>query len=110
MGAASDLKAWAGVAAGPVAWTAQLLLAYPLAQLTCHAGFAVQHPALLHAISAVALLVVSVSAWMSWSVWKAPNAPRVQFTGLLGLLLCGVFGLVVIATWVPPFIMRHCEA
>jgi hypothetical protein len=27
----------------------------------------------------------------------------------LGLLTCIVFALVVIATWVPPFILHKCE-
>jgi hypothetical protein len=110
LGAAADLKASVGVFAGPVAWTTQLLLAYPIAQLTCHAGFAVQHPALLHTISAVALIAVIAAGRMAWGVWKSSDPPRARFTGLLGLLMCGVFALMVVATWLPPFIMRNCEA
>ena len=108
MGAKVDLKLWAGILAGPSAWVAQLSLVYPIAQLTCHAGFAPQHTESLHAISIAALVLISVGAALSWQM-RSGNAQRVRFMAQLGLMMCALFTLVVIATWVPPFILHNCE-
>jgi hypothetical protein len=96
--------------AGPLAWTAQLAVSYPLAQLACHAGIASQHPRALHAISAGALLVVLAAGLLASTMWKRGADERQRFMALLGVLSCVVFALVVIATWVPTFIMHNCEA
>jgi len=103
------LKLWAGILAGPSAWVAQLSLVYPIAQLACHAGFAPQHPRSLHAISIAALVLITVGAALSWQL-RNRNGQRVRFMAQLGLLMCALFTLVVIATWVPPFIIHNCEA
>ena len=102
------MKLWAGILAGPSAWVAQLALAYPIAQLTCHAGFAPQHPGSLHAISIGALVLITVGALLSWQMRNA-NPQRARFMAQLGLLMCALFALVVIATWGPPFILHNCE-
>lgn len=109
MGAKADLKLWAGILAGPAAWVAQLSLAYPIAQLTCHAAFASQHPGTLHAISVTALVLIAVGAMFSWNM-RDGDPQRVRFMAQLGLMMCALFALVVIATWVPPFILHNCEA
>lgn len=110
MGAKTDLRLWGSILAGPAAWIAQLGLSYPIAQLTCHSGFAPQHPGTIHAISVAALAVIAVGAFMSWPLRIAPaGQARVRFMAQLGLLMCGIFMLVVIATWIPPFIMHNCE-
>ena len=102
------MKLWAGILAGPVAWVAQLSLVYPIAQLTCHAGFAPQHPGALHAISIGALALITVGALLAWQL-RNGNRQRVRFMAQLGLLMCALFALVVIATWLPPFILHSCE-
>ena len=110
LGAKTDLRLWATILAGPTAWVAQLGLSYPIAQLTCHSGFAPQHPGTIHAISVAALIVIGAGAFVSWPLRAAPAAQqRVRFMAQLGLLMCGLFMLVVLATWVPPFIMNNCE-
>ena len=109
MGAKTDLRLWAGILAGPSAWVAQLSLVYPIAQLTCHAGFAPQHPGSLHAISIGALALISSGAVLSWQM-RHGSPQRVRFMAQLGLLMCVLFALVVIATWVPPFILHNCES
>jgi hypothetical protein len=110
LGAPTDLKLWTGILVGPFAWTAQLALSYPIAQLTCHTGFASQHPTALHAISVGALIIIAAGAFVSWQVYQRDRAERVQFMAMLGLLTCALFALVVIATWVPPFVINDCEA
>jgi hypothetical protein len=110
LGAKTDLKLWATILAGPTAWVAQLGLSYPIAQLTCHAGFAPQHPGTIHAISIAALGVIAAGAFLSWPLRTASaEQQRVRFMAQLGLLMCALFMLVVLATWVPPFIMNNCE-
>ena len=109
MGAKADLKLWAGILAGPTAWVAQLSMVYPIAQLTCHAGFAPQHPGSLHAISIAALVLTAIGALLSWQ-GRHGGPQRVRFMAQLGLLMCALFAIVVIATWVPPFILHNCES
>ncbi len=110
MGTAIDLKLWGGIMAGPLAWIVQLSLSYPIAQLACHAGFASQHPGMLHAISAAALLTAFAGLLLAWTMWKRRVEERERFMALLGVLSSAVFALVVIATWIPSFIMHNCEA
>ena len=108
MGSKTDLKLWTGILAGPAAWLAQLGVMYPIAQLTCHSGFAPQHPAALHATSALALISIAAAARFPQQL-RPSSQQRVRFMAHLGLLICIVFALVVIATWVPPFIIHKCE-
>jgi hypothetical protein len=110
LGAKTDLKLWAGILAGPAAWIVQLALTYPVAQLTCHAGFPPQHPGTLHAISVAALAAIVLGAFPPWQLRNVTVDERVRFMAQLGLLMCALFALVVIATWVPPFIIHRCEA
>ncbi len=88
----------------------QLLLSYPIAQLTCHTGFAEQHPTAIHSISIGALLVIAGGAFLVWQLERRERAERVRFMAMLGLLSCALFAIVVIATWVPPFFIHRCEA
>ena len=108
LGGKTDLKLWTGILAGPMAWVAQLGVMYPIAQLTCHSGFPPQHPAALHAISAGALMVIALAARLPQQL-RGDAEQRVRFMARLGLLTCLVFALVVVATWVPPFILHTCE-
>jgi hypothetical protein len=110
LGSKTDLRLWAGILAGPIAWVAQLSLIYPIAQLTCHAGFAPQHAGTLHAISIAALIATVFGAFASWPFRHEISEQRVRFMAQLGLLTCALFALVVIATWAPAFIMHNCEA
>lgn len=109
MGATTDLKLWTGILAGPAAWSVQLALSYPIAQVTCHASFASQHPGTLHAIAFGALAAVAAAAWLPRPLRHASH-PRVRFMARLGLLTCALFALVVIATWFPVFVLHDCQA
>jgi hypothetical protein len=108
LGSKVDLKLWTGILAGPFAWVAQVGVMYPIAQLTCHSGFPPQHPTALHATSALALVAIALAARLSQQLSPSRHQ-RVRFMARLGLLSCLVFALVVIATWVPPFILHKCE-
>jgi hypothetical protein len=120
LGAATDLKAWAGVLMGPLAWTMQLLLSYPLAQLSCHAGFTDQHSRALHVIAIGALAAIGGGVWASMSVQHQVAAAsmssdgghtvdRLRFMALLGLATCALFACLVLFTWTPPFLLHDCQ-
>ena len=109
LGAAADLKLWACLLAGPLAWTIQMAVSYPLAQIACSGDVANQPPVALHAVSAGALAAVCAGALMSWRLHNNGGHERYRFMTLLSLFMCALFGLVVLATWVPPLLMR-CEA
>ena len=112
-------RLWFGILAGPSAWLLQLLVSYPLAQLSCHAGFHSQHPLALQAIAGAALLLVGAGAFTAWQAREAAPADassaggravdRSRFMAGLGLLFALLFGLVVIATAIPTWILHACE-
>ena len=72
--------------------------------------FAPQHPGTLHGVSIAALVSIALAAFPSWQLARSDNATRVQFMARLGLLTCALFAAVVIANWVPVFIINNCEA
>ena len=97
------------VLAGPFAWILQLAVSYPLAQLACSGHVSNQPPWALHAISAGALAAVCAGASMTWKMRDVDGHERYRFMVVLSLLMCALFGLVVVATWLPQFVLR-CEA
>jgi hypothetical protein len=112
-------RLWFGILAGPAAWVLQLLISYPLAQLSCHAEFRSQHPLTLQAIALAALLVAGAGAMTAWHTREAMPADastsggravdRARFMTGLGLLSSALFGLVIIVTALPAWILHACE-
>jgi hypothetical protein len=111
-------RLWFGVLAGPLAWTLQLSVSYPLAQLSCHAEHRGQHPIALELIALGALVVIAFGAVTSWHALRAlpsassdggHSADRGRFMAGLGLLLAVMFSLVVIATAIPTSILHACQ-
>jgi hypothetical protein len=112
--------AWIGILAGPAAWILQLLLSYPLAQLSCHAGFTDQHTISLHVISLGCLLLAAFGGWTALATIgftrQRPSISdggdridRSRFMALLGLMTSALFALVILFTWVPPFFIHDCQ-
>ena len=112
-------RLWFGILAGPVAWTLQLAISYPLAQLSCHAGYRSQHPLTLQVVAGAALMMIAFGALTAWNALQAAPAPastdggrsidRARFMAMLGLLFAALFTLVVIATAIPTWILHACE-
>ena len=103
---------WVGIVAGPSAWALDLLISYAVVQWTCGGG----PPMVLHLISMAALLLIAGGAFVSWSALHyAPGGDldqpdqRGRFMALLGLSMCGLFALVVIATAVPRWVLDACH-
>ena len=111
-----EWRQWAGLLAGPVAWAVDLLLSYALVQWACGGG----HPAVLRIITLFSLAVIAAGALAAWQTMAAsPDGAsldgsrpddRGRFMGLLGLLACALFTLVVIAAAIPRWALDACES
>jgi hypothetical protein len=112
--------AWIGILAGPTAWVTQLSLSYPVAQLSCHAGFTDQHTISLHVISAGCLLLTAFGAWTAARTVEftrqrpsisdgGDRIDRSRFMALLGLMMSALFATVILFSWVPPFFIHDCQ-
>jgi hypothetical protein len=105
---------WAGVLGGPLAWFASQQVSYALVPWACHGG-----PLLAIPLTNLgALAVVAFAAGCAWRDWRNPGQRvgnggvaegRQRFLGLVGLTLCGLFGLVILAQAVGAFFFGPCQ-
>jgi hypothetical protein len=106
---------WFGILAGPLAFLLNLQLSYMLVQPVC----ATAHRLVLHLVPAGALLLTAGgggSAWRSWQrAGQAESSqtggvlPRSRFMASVGLLTSGLFVIVIVAQWLPNFILTPCQ-
>jgi hypothetical protein len=106
---------WTGVLLAPLAFLANLEVAYALVTASCDRG---DH-LLLHLTHLASLLLVLGGAWAAWSTWRAESAEepgqgggavgRTRFMAGLGLLLSAMFALVIVAQWIPGFLLSPCQ-
>ena len=92
----------------------QVEVAYLSVSHACRQGSALP----LHVESAVALLLALGGVWAGWRVWSAAGggwdeqgadpAARTRFLAAIAVLLGVLFGLVVVAMWLPIFILDPC--
>jgi hypothetical protein len=106
---------WWSLIAGFAAWAADLGLSYMLEQHSCSTG----HRYLLHVISAVCL-AIAVSGFGTGLVEfrrfpgnssEEGGSPfdRAHFQALLGMIFSLSFAVVIIAGWVPRWVLSPCE-
>ena len=106
---------WFGILAGPLAFLLNLQLSYMLVQPVCVTA----HRLVLHLVPVGALLLTvsgGVSAWRNWqrtgraeSSKAAGVLPCSRFMAGVGLLTSGLFILVIVAQWLPNFILTPCQ-
>jgi len=106
---------WAGILAGPLAWSADLAVSYALVKWTC----STQRTAVLHLITVATLAVVALGAAIAWQSRMAASSAgstdggrpieRAQFMALLGLATSAFFFTVVIAEWLPQWVLDACH-
>ena len=111
---ATDDVSWLGLAAGPLAWALDQGLSYAMVPWACAA-----HRHLpLHLVSLVALLLAGAGGVAAWRDWKrrqdvssesADADGRAHFLALLGMLMCLLFGLVVLMEGVAKFYFDPCQ-
>jgi hypothetical protein len=94
-----------GMLAGPIAWSAHLLLIYALIPVACALGSA----APIHLTTLVtALLTVGGGVLAARSWWRAGDDRTARFMGLGGMLLGGLFLFAILMEGMPPLILGPC--
>ena len=106
---------WFGILAGPLAFLLNLQLSYMLVQPVCVTA----HHIILHLVPLGALLLTvgsGVSAWRNWqrtgqveSSKAAGVLPRSRFMAGVGFLTSSLFIIVIVAQWLPNFILTPCQ-
>jgi hypothetical protein len=106
---------WLGVLAGPTAWALDLVVSYSLVQWTCGGGPLV----VLHLVTLFSLAIIAAGAASAWrALTRVPSGAsddgsqpdqRGRFMAMLGLAMCALFTLVVIAGAVPRWVLDACQ-
>ncbi len=110
---------WFGILGGPLAALTAQLLNYMLVPAVCRSHNDPAVMALLHVVSLVLLAVTLGAAWIAWSALhrQGSNAEqsdagdlvgRGHFMAQVGVGLSLLSALVVIAEWIPVFILHPC--
>jgi hypothetical protein len=112
-------RLWFGILAGPTAWVLQMMVSYPLAQLSCHAEHRSQHVLTLQLIALTALFIIASGAATAWQALRAVpegassdggrSIDRARFMAGLGLMFAAFFTLIVIATAIPSWFIHACQ-
>ena len=107
------LPLWFGVLAGPLAWTAQLLLSYLLDALSCRGGLG-DVRLLLHAVTLLTALVALWGIRVAWVRWRGaptdldPPPGRVHAMGMAGVALGAIFLTAIVAGGIPSLVLPPC--
>ncbi len=106
---------WAAVLAGPIAWFLHQQVGYGMTTFACSRGGEVG----LHVATGIALLITALGAIIAWRSWGrlgrvgtphgGGTVARSHFMALGGFLFSLFFPLVLVAQWVPIFILRPCQ-
>jgi hypothetical protein len=109
-----DLALWAGILAGPLAWGLHLQVSYSLTQTACDTG----HQWLFHLVSLGALLLAAAGGVNARRLWRRLPAgsmnegeelwTRSRFMALFGMAFSAFFALVILAQWIPSWILGAC--
>ena len=105
---------WCVILAGPIVWLISFEAIFALAPWAC----IFQNKLALYLISLVALVLAAVSGFVAFREWKtlrkeaAPiddSLPRSQSMALGGILMSGMFFLVILAQAIPAVVLSACE-
>lgn len=106
---------WTGLLLAPVAFLLNLEVAYALVPTACSS----RNPLLIHLVHLVCLLLAGVGALTAWRCWRGAGEiwpggaggpiSRTRFMAGLGLLTSGLFALVILAQWIPSFVLNPCQ-
>ena len=113
---AKEIRAlWIGLLLAPAAFLLNLELAYAVVPKACSS--ASQLPMhLVHLICFALALLGVVTAWRMWraggEIWPGGAGGRVarsRFMAGVGLLTSLLFALVIVAQWIPSFVLGPCQ-
>lgn len=106
---------WTGVLVPPVAFLLNLEVAYALVPTACGARSVV----LVHLVHLVSLGLAILGGVVAWRTWQRSGATwpggeggrisRTRFMAGLGALMGLLFTLVILAQWIPSFILDPCQ-
>jgi hypothetical protein len=110
--AGQNLKLWVGVLGSAIVWFIGLQINYPLGLWAC----ATKNHWILYVASALLLLLAAAPGWVAWrqvqiegsGERESAGAGRRRFMAVLGLLLSGLFLLLIAAQAVPTFFIDPC--
>jgi hypothetical protein len=113
---ARTLKAlWFGLLAPPAAFLLNLEIAYALVPTACASGTEL----MLHLVHLGCLLLALAGGLVAWRTWQAAGAEwpgeggdrvaRTRFMAGSGVLGTGLFALVILAQWIPSFVLSPCQ-
>jgi len=99
----------------PLAFLLNLQINYTLVPWACSTG----HEFVLHLVSVGTLLVAASGGLVAWREWKrcgpgppegqGGRAPHFRFVSVIGILMSSLFALVILAQWIPNFVLSPCQ-
>jgi hypothetical protein len=111
----TPLPLWTGILAGPIAWALDLLASYALVKWVCLSRGYVA----LHGVMLLALAIVAGGALVSWRALRQTQThrktdggrprERARFMAVLGLTLCALFALQIVAGAIPTWVLDACQ-
>ena len=108
------LVLWGGLLLGPVAWISHQQVSYLLVYWACGSGGMF----VFHVLTILLLLLAGLGVYLAWTAWRHSGpewadeggtvSDRSRFLALTGLLLNGLFSLVILAQWLPTLLVDPC--
>jgi hypothetical protein len=113
---AREIRAlWAGLLLPPIAFLIDLEAAYALVPKACSS----RNEFPVHLVHVACLLLALIGGLIAWHWWKLRGATwpreeggalaRSRFMAGLGLLMSALFVLVIVAMWIPSFVLNPCQ-
>jgi hypothetical protein len=113
---AREIRAlWIGLLAAPAAFMLNLELAYALVPTACSTGTRL----IVHLVHFGCLLLAFGGGLLAWRTWRSAGAEwpgeeggkvgRTRFMAGSGVVGSALFALVIMAQWIPSFILNPCQ-
>jgi hypothetical protein len=109
------IRLWFGFLGAAIAWLLHLFVAYMLVGYACE----LDRTILIHAASALLLGLAVLAGWVSRGTWRAVAGPagragedplvRSRWMAIVGMLAAGWFTVVIVAQWIPVFLIPPCR-
>ncbi len=110
----ATLAYWSGIILVPLVFLTQLTLGYALVPWACKS----QHDGVLHAVSAVALVLALAGLFVTWREWRRVRdvepgredaaAEQPRFLAQVALAVCALFTLGVAGIWFTQWVLAPC--
>jgi hypothetical protein len=106
---------WTGLLLAPIAFLIDLEVAYALVPTACSS----RNELPVHLVHLACLLVALFGGLVAWGCWKATGSTwpgeeggpmgRTKFMAGTGMWLSLLFALVIVAMWIPSFVLNPCQ-